>query len=161
MRTLDQIQKASIEYLDKMIRLRLNIFKEYGRIRDEAEYEHLLKHNYDYFYERMQNDKAGFYFIESNNEIVSIAAIILIEKPPVNNDDIGQEGYIFNVYTQPQFRGKGLATKIIQHIIEDFKKKNITKITLEANEKSKDVYQRIGFRSNEFHMEYRYERPRC
>jgi ribosomal protein S18 acetylase RimI-like enzyme len=54
-------------------------------------------------------------------------------------------GYILNVYTEPAYRGRGLATHLMKRLMGDARKRKISVITLHATEMGRPVYEKLGF----------------
>jgi len=58
------------------------------------------------------------------------------------------EAHITNIAVHPEFRGIGVGSRILEHMIEDAVKKGIKKMTLEvrkSNESAIKLYQKYGF----------------
>ncbi|WP_100065349.1 GNAT family N-acetyltransferase [Miniphocaeibacter massiliensis] len=97
--------------------------------------------------ERKLNDTLICIIAESNNRIVGTAYMTLEERlyhPEAANGKIAN---IVNVHTEEECRGNGIASKMIEKLIEKSKELGIEKITLDATAKGEPVYRKIGFKS--------------
>ncbi len=148
-------KKAQIEDLPKIVKLRLDLWKEVGKITSDDEYEHMRGINFEYFKENILKDSLVVYYFEesSNRDIISIGMGLIIEKPPINLKNRGLEGYVFNINTKPEYRKRGLAAKIINEIIIFFQEKGVKKASLISNEISYRLYEEIGFKDNRYYQE--------
>ncbi|KAF0245765.1 MAG: hypothetical protein FD180_1304 [Planctomycetota bacterium] len=54
--------------------------------------------------------------------------------------------YLLSMYTEPEFRGKGLATKIVKAATAWSRKTGLTKMLLHASVKGRGVYERLGWK---------------
>ena len=54
-------------------------------------------------------------------------------------------GYIWGVYVEPEYRGKGIAKQLTNKAIEYLKSKNCTRAILHASPSGKPVYSALGF----------------
>ncbi|MEK7467203.1 MAG: GNAT family N-acetyltransferase [Planctomycetota bacterium] len=54
--------------------------------------------------------------------------------------------YLLSMYTEPEFRGKGLATKIVKAATAWGKKRRLTKMLLHASSMGRGVYVRLGWK---------------
>lgn len=54
--------------------------------------------------------------------------------------------YLLSMYTQHAFRGKGVATKIVQESIRWAKAKGFPRMTLHASDMGKSIYEKLGFK---------------
>ena len=63
---------------------------------------------------------------------------------------IGDEGHITNIAIDPGYRGKGLGTLLVKHIMEDEGNINLHGFTLEvrvSNEPAIKLYEKLGFKN--------------
>lgn len=58
-----------------------------------------------------------------------------------------------NMYTDPEYRRKGIAYKTLDMLIRDTKNKGITDISLEATDMGRPLYERYGFVKRNDEME--------
>jgi len=82
---------------------------------------------------------------EYDNKIISVAYLIITEKPPNKNFINGKTGTLMNVYTYPEYRKNGIAKKLIGEIIKEAKTKEINYIDLMATEAGYNLYKKLGF----------------
>ena len=85
--------------------------------------------------------------------IVAGAGLQLREVPPhpqtnaKGEIDIvsGRQAIIQNVYTEPDWRRRGLAALLIKRIIDWTRQEGIDSLVLHASDKGRAVYERLGF----------------
>jgi predicted GNAT family acetyltransferase len=71
---------------------------------------------------------------------------------PLNVSTIGEgrQGTIVNVFTEPQWRRRGIAGLLIKEIITWSKIEQIDRLVLHASDEGRSIYERFGFtESNE------------
>ena len=90
---------------------------------------------------------------EENGKLLSTAAIVYYDLPPSFTNKIGVRGYITNVYTVPEHRGKGLAKTLLKMLLDDAKSRGIKKIWLGASKLGRPLYEKLGFIQQESYME--------
>lgn len=147
------IKKAGLKDLDKLVRHRVGVFEKIGKIADKQEFEELVQKNYDYFSSRMDKNEAGYFFIEDEaHALLAVGAFCLLHKPPINSSKTGVEGYIFNMVTEEEYRGQGMAGAILNRIISHLASLGVYKISLEANELSSPLYKRNGFSGDPLYL---------
>ena len=86
---------------------------------------------------------------EDEGKIIGTAAILLFEFPPAFTNPLGIKGYITNMYTAPEYRGKGLATKLLNQVLDEAKNRGVKDILLAASDMGKPVYRKVGFEDAE------------
>jgi len=58
-----------------------------------------------------------------------------------------------NMYTIPQYRGKGIARSLLEKLIEECKKTGVRRIWLHASDVGKPLYTKMGFTFHHGEME--------
>ncbi len=67
------------------------------------------------------------------------------EKPANPFFPSGKSGTVLGVYTVPQYRGCGIATKLMQMLIADARAQQLDRIVLGATKMGRPVYEKLGF----------------
>jgi GNAT superfamily N-acetyltransferase len=55
-----------------------------------------------------------------------------------------------NVFTYPDYRKQGIATKLIGKVLEEADKENVSVIDLNATKEGENLYERFGFKEVEY-----------
>ncbi len=82
------------------------------------------------------------YVIKLDNSIVAIGTIIIEQKLIHNMMCVG---HIEDIAVDINYRNRGLAKIIINHLINEAKLRNCYKIILNASDDIKGLYEKIGF----------------
>lgn len=95
----------------------------------------------------------SWFYINEAAEVIAGAGLWLMEWPPHMFDVNPVRGYILNVYTEPNYRGRGLARTLTQECIDYCRAQSIKMVTLHASQFGKPIYDKMGFEeSNEMRM---------
>ena len=57
----------------------------------------------------------------------------------------GRQGTIVNVFTEPQWRRRGIASRLVKEIIAWSKNEGLDRLLLHASDDGRSVYERLGF----------------
>ncbi|MBR4471145.1 MAG: GNAT family N-acetyltransferase [Erysipelotrichaceae bacterium] len=107
------------------------------------------------FFERQMKEEKMIEWIAIEDEkIVGTAAIMFLDFPPSFSNEIGIRAYITNMYTDPSYRRRGIASTLLNKLIEEAKQRNITHIFLSASKQGMPVYEKCGFKAKDSWMEY-------
>ena len=71
--------------------------------------------------------------------------IAAVEKPANPTFPCGRSGYVLGVYTEPDYRGQGLATQIMTLILAEAKRLALDTVTLSASDMGRGIYEKLGF----------------
>jgi ribosomal protein S18 acetylase RimI-like enzyme len=87
------------------------------------------------------------------NQVAAGAGMLLLEAAPGYTNASTTRAYIFNVYTELEYRRQGLARKLIQALLEEAKLRGIRSVSLHATDDGKSLYSELGFEaSNEMRL---------
>jgi GNAT superfamily N-acetyltransferase len=66
---------------------------------------------------------------------------------PVNPSTVGEcrQGTVVNVFTEPQWRRRGIAGLLMKEIITWSKDEHLDRLLLHASDEGRSVYERLGF----------------
>lgn len=138
------IRKASAEDVDILIKLRLEYLKDdFGGLNQEDE-SAIRRQLASYLPEHIGHDFLSV-MAQEDNQVVSIAFLVVSEKPANPVFITGRTGTILNVFTYPAFRKQGYATKVLNTLIEDAKRMQLSFIELSASPAGKPLYEKLGF----------------
>lgn len=145
--------KVSLEHIDKIISLRLALLKELGELNSPQEEQLLATSTRGYLQKALLNNEFISYMAETNGIPVSISGMVIFKRPPYLENLQGIEAYILNMYTVPEYRGKGFAKKLLENCIDESKKSGVKRIWLHASEDGEHLYKRMGFTNKDSEME--------
>ena len=80
--------------------------------------------------------------------ILAACGIFFGDFPPHFLDPNPIRAYLLNFYTAPEARGRGLATQLLQHAVDECRQRNVRVITLHASKFGKPIYEKFGFTQN-------------
>lgn len=69
----------------------------------------------------------------------------------------GTKAYIMNMYTNPDYRRKRIAFKMLDLLVKEAKERGIKQISLEATEEGKLLYKKYGFTQMQNEWEFQSE----
>lgn len=147
------IRKATIEDLNTIVKLRKQ------QLIDEGSNPIIdIDHDLETFFTNVITDESLFQLLTiEDEEVIATGAIIYYPFPPSYINQSGERAYVTNIYTHPNFRGRGLAQQIISLLIKDAEARNIKKIFLAASPLGKPVYKKLGFEEAPEWMEINYD----
>ncbi|MBP3351488.1 MAG: GNAT family N-acetyltransferase [Lachnospiraceae bacterium] len=97
-----------------------------------------------YFEKHMDHD-LDVYVARKEDEIVSCAFLLMVEKPMSPAFITGKTGTVLNVYTKPEHRHKGYAKQLMTMMTENAKDHGVCVIELKATVDGYGLYRAIGF----------------
>lgn len=136
-----EFRKATIEDVDTLARLRLQQLREEGATPD-TDISHSLE---SYFKESLANGTFLSWLALYNGEIIATSGIALNRLPPYYGNANGIVGQVVNMHTLKEFRRKGIASKLLNIVMEEAVKLGCTTFRVSASETGKFLYKSMGF----------------
>jgi predicted GNAT family acetyltransferase len=144
--------EATKDDIDELIRMRIAYMKDdFGSV-SEHEKECMENQLRDYFGRKLGTELVAFVAkdVEKNTEkIVSVAYLHIIEMPANSVLLNGFYGTVLSVFTEDEYRGKGLCTKLMQNLIAYGKEHGLGRIDLSATNDGYRIYEKLGFKEKD------------
>lgn len=130
--------------IDSLVKMRLLYLQEDFTETTDEQFSKIEKNLYSYFEKHIDKDLYAFGAME-NDEIISAALLLIIEKPCNPRFITGKTGEIFSVYTLPEYRRRGIAMKVMKMLISFSKEINLDIINLKATLEGYPLYKKLRF----------------
>ena len=130
--------------IPELVKLRVEYLKEaFGSISVE-ELARLSDELTEYFGRTLGKSCAAF-VAKDGESVVSSAVLVIYERPVSPSLKTGLIGETVSVYTKPEYRRRGLCSKVIKAMVDYGKTHGLDRIELDATEMGAPVYEKQGF----------------
>jgi GNAT superfamily N-acetyltransferase len=93
------------------------------------------------------------WFVEMGGKVVAGGALIVLEFPSSPRDHSTHRAWILNMYTEPEYRGRGLATSLMETMIKWCRERGFKWVSLHASDAGRPLYETLGFKpTNEMRL---------
>ena len=144
-----KVRKLGKDDMDLLIKIRMDyLFAEKGVFSDE-EVQDIRKKLEEYFTKYLNK---GFIAMiaENENEVLATAFMSIVERPPLIAFSSYLVGTVYNVFTYPEYRGQGIATKVMNELLSEAKLLGVVAVDLMSTEKGKSLYKNLGFQVSSY-----------
>lgn len=136
---------ASKDDMDLVIKSRLEMLRVVNGLSEDYVFEDELVACSKAYFEC--GDQTTVLAVE--NEVIGCATMCYLEMMPTFSHPTGRRAHLMNVYTQEQFRGNGIGSKMMEILLSEAKKKGVTEVSLDATELGRPLYKKFGFIESE------------
>ncbi|MFW9828369.1 MAG: GNAT family N-acetyltransferase [Candidatus Thorarchaeota archaeon] len=143
------LRKATLDDAEKLIDLRVKFLKGIQDPPSDNEMEIFRNTLRAFYLEKMSSGVFIAWLAEINNQIIATSGLSFMQKPPHFINITGKFAYIMNMYTEPEWRKKGIGGKLLEKLIEETKNREINSIVLHATQEGRSLYERYGFVEND------------
>lgn len=98
-----------------------------------------------YFASALAQDRLVEFLAEEDGRIAATGAVSFLQFPPAFSNPTGLVAYVTNMYTAPDFRGRGLASRLLELLEEECRERGVLRMLLAASSQGERVYRRYGF----------------
>ena len=142
---------AAHEDIPQLIELRMAyLLADFGTL--DATVEDTIRGSLPSFFDRhLGGDLFAYAMRCDDGSIVSLALMLVSEKPPNPRFPHGRIGTVFNVFTVPEHRRRGLARQVMGALVEDARLRGLDLVELNATDDGYGLYKSLGFSDADLH----------
>ena len=131
--------------IPELIRLRLAYMKDdFGSVSVQQEKD-MRNHLPSYFERHLNSDLIAF-VARKEDRLIAAAYLLVVEKPASPFLPNGLDGEVLSVFTEEEYRRKGICTKLISRLIDYGRERKLCRISLCATSDGYPVYRKLGFK---------------
>jgi GNAT superfamily N-acetyltransferase len=146
------LRRATIQDAATIANHRRLMFRDMG-YSDEARLDSMMAKFLPWVEAKIACDEYLAWLAVQENEVVAGAGLWLMDWPPHMVGSSRRRGNVLNVYTEPQFRRRGLARRLIEAALEWCRENKIDVVILHASPEGRALYESLGFQaSNEMRI---------
>lgn len=140
-----QYKKASIEDLEFLTEIRIKVLRAANRLAEDVDLSEVKGQTHEYYRQALQDGSHTSYLAFDGERLAGAGSVSYYRVMPTCHNPSGKKAYIMNMYTEPEYRRKGIAFRTLELLVTDAKEKGITAISLEATEMGRPLYEKFGF----------------
>jgi GNAT superfamily N-acetyltransferase len=148
------IRKAGVEDVEDLIRLRLALLRSARgeeKLKDE---ETLVEATRRYFAQALPAGSFHAWVGVAEERVVACSGLVPFGRPPMPGTLASLEAYILNMYTEPQWRGRGIARALVEELTRFARELGVGRLLLHATADGRPLYESAGFKPNPTSMEW-------
>jgi GNAT superfamily N-acetyltransferase len=138
------LRNVSAADLDLVCRHREEMFRESGR--PETELAAMSAPFRSWLAPRLDDGRYFGFIAEWDRLPVAGVGLMEIDWPPHPfHPTIDRRGYVLNVFVEPAYRGRGVASLLMEASDREFERRGLTFLVLHATDAGRPVYERVGW----------------
>lgn len=142
------IRRAGIGDTEQIVALRMAFLREEqpDAVENEAEIAELTRR---YVADKLPKGEFVVWLAEEDGRVVGTGGLVFFHRPPTFHCKSELHAYVLNMYTTPEERRRGIATAVLQQIVEYVRTTPAARISLNTTDEGRSVYERFGFSASE------------
>ena len=144
-------QTLTEDKIDTFIQMRINQLREEGATED-VDLAPALR---DYYVRHMADGSFVSWIATDGEKIVGTSGMSFVEKPPYFGCPSGRIGLLSSMFTDPDYRRKGIAKELLSRVVEEARAHGCGSVQITASDMGVLLYTAFGFVKNKNFMQYR------
>lgn len=140
------VRKTTEKDVELLVQLRVDFLMDQNPEKILENKNQLIDNLYSYFEKAIMRNEFIAVVAEEDGRAVSTAFMSIAERPPRPGNSSNRVGTIYSVYTYPEYRRKGIATKVLQLLLQEAKENNVATVDLSATADGRPLYEKLGFK---------------
>lgn len=146
-----EYKRLTEKELDTFIDMRINQLREEGA-KEEIDLMPALR---NYYNRHMADGTFVSWLAFDGDVIIGTSGMSFVEKPPYFGCPSGRIGLLSSMFTNPNYRRKGIAKELLYRVINDAKEYGCGTIQITASDMGVKLYTDFGFVHNNNFMQYK------
>ena len=146
-------ERAGLDQLDLLASTRIEVLRAANRLDDSVDMTGVGRQSRDYYVKALADGTHTAYLAFDGDDFVGAGGVSYYRVMPTYHNPDGWKAYIMNMYVRPAYRRRGIATHILDLLVQDARARGIDCVTLEATDAGRPLYAKYGFIPMEHEME--------
>ena len=138
-------QRAGLEQLDLLVRTRVEVLRAANLLDDDEDMSEVEAASREYYREALRDGTHTALLAFHGDDFVAAGGVSFYRVMPTFHNPTGCKAYIMNMYVRPAFRRRGIATRLLDLLVNDARRRGIRSIALEATTAGRPLYEKYGF----------------
>ncbi len=144
-------RKLTEKDLDSFILLRIAQLREEGATEELDLTPALL----DYYLRHLADGTFVSWLALDGDRIIGTSGMSFVEKPPYFSCPTGRIGLLSSMYTDPDYRRRGIAKELLNRVVEEARSYGCGAVQITASDMGVLLYTDFGFVKNGNFMQYK------
>jgi GNAT superfamily N-acetyltransferase len=141
-----QYRRANVGDVEALVDYRIRFLNELYDHPDDSETRVLREALPEYFSKAIPSNSFIAWLAEYDGKVVGTGGMVVWQIPGrYGGLESGRAGYILNMYTVLEARGKGICTRLLKELIKEAKSLGIRYLHLHASKDGEAIYRKAGF----------------
>ena len=137
--------------LETFINMRITQLREEGA----TEKLNLVPALMDYYHRHMADGTFVSWLAMDGEKIIGTSGMSFVEKPPYFSCPSGKIGLLSSMYTDPNYRRRGIAKELLRRVVEEARDYGCGSVQITASDMGVLLYTDFGFVKNGNFMQYK------
>ena len=112
-------QKATLAELELLVAVRCRVLRAANQLPEDTPLPEVESQTRTYYQKAFAENTHTAYLLWDGETLAGTGAVSYFQVMPTLHNPTGRKAYLINLYTAPQYRRQGIATRILTRLVED------------------------------------------
>ena len=138
-------KKATMKDLHILVQSRLETLRAANGLEEDTELGEVEAESAQYYAKSLDSGRHVAYLVYDAHRVIGTGGISFYQVMPTYHNATGRKAYVMNMYTNPAYRRRGIARKLLKLLVAEAADRGIGQVALEATESGRPLYEKCGF----------------
>jgi len=148
------IRPATLADIEPLVALRSSLMRDADRM-IEGQVEEFEQSTRAYLRRAIPGGEFVAWIAEVGSRVVACSGLVFFDRPPYPRNLLGREAHILNMFTSPEWRGRGIGRALLDQIVQVARDRGAKRLWLYTSDGARSLYARAGFTPKGSKMELR------
>ena len=145
-------RRATADDAELLAKMRLEMRRERETSECLLSEEEFLRCNLEFFREHLAAGAFISFLAFGGSTAAACSGMSLQVHPPTYANPSGKSGYVTNMFTRPEWRHRGLALMLVDHLVDAAREAGCAALYLNTSPMGRSLYEKYGFHPVENEM---------
>ena len=130
--------------------MRLEVLRSANKLPEDTPLKEVEENTLGFF--RSNFSSFATYLAFDKSELAGCGSVCFYKLMPTCDCPSGHRAYIMNMYTREEYRRRGVASLLLDKLVEESRSRGVNSISLEATDIGRPLYEKYGFALLEHEM---------
>ena len=140
-----EYRRATPDQIDLLVETRVEVLRAANRLDDGADLSVVAAQSREYYREALADGTHTGFLAFDGDAFVGAGGVSYFRVMPTCHNVTGWKAYVMNMYVRPEYRRRGVATHMLDLLVQDARMRGISRISLEATNAGRPLYEQYGF----------------
>ena len=138
-------KRASLDDLELLTETRIEVLRAANGLPEDTDMDEVRERTRRYYQRALPDGTHTAFLALDGDRLAGTGGVSFFQVMPTYHNPSGQKAYIMNMYTRPEYRRTGVASRTLDLLVRDARRRGVKAISLEATAMGRPLYEKYGF----------------
>ncbi|MCH3944170.1 MAG: GNAT family N-acetyltransferase [Atopobiaceae bacterium] len=137
--------RATSDDIERLVGVREEVMRVVWGLPADVDLSVEARQTREYYEQAIPSGRHASFLVHDGPAFVGCAGISYYRVMPTPDNPTGRKAYVMNMYVRKEYRRRGIASRLLELLLQDADDKGVEFVALEASEEGRPFYAAHGF----------------